>query len=122
MFDVFISLESTFLVSRMLVPISRQRTAIPSMLLRDSLPRQDKLSYLIDWHRLTLVLYQSHIPSRQTCGKGIGLPSFDVQSFSRRSGTGLIGINPGCNDVLACRQVATVVSALGKASHVLAID
>jgi hypothetical protein len=50
------------------------------------------------------------------------LPSFDVQSFSRRTGTGLIGINPGDNDVLACRQIATVVSALGKASHVLAVD
>jgi hypothetical protein len=68
------------------------------------------------------VLYQSHIPSRQACGKGIGLPSYDVQSFSRRTGTGLIGIKPGGNDVLACRQVARVASALGKASHVLAID
>ena len=28
-----------------------------AMLLRDSLPRQAKLSYLIDWHRLTLVPY-----------------------------------------------------------------
>ena len=46
-----------------------------SMLLRDSLPRQDKLSYLIEWHRLTLVPHQSHIPSRQACGVGIGLPS-----------------------------------------------
>jgi len=73
------------------------------------------------WHQLP-VPHESHIPSRQACGKGIGLPSFDVQSFSRRTGTGLIGINPGDNDVLACRQVATVVSALGKASHVLAID
>jgi hypothetical protein len=87
-----------------------------------ALLRQDKLYYLIEWRRLTLVLYQSHIPSRQTGGKGIGLPSFDVQSFSRRTGTGLIGINPGGNDVLAWRQITTVASALGKASHILAVD
>jgi hypothetical protein len=37
-------------------------------------------------------------------------------------GTGLIRINPGGNDVLTCRQVATIASALGKASYVLAID
>jgi hypothetical protein len=36
--------------------------------------------------------------------------------------TGLKGINSGGNDVLTCRQVATVLSALGKAPHVLAID
>ena len=34
----------------------------------------------------------------------------------------MIGINPGDNDVLACRQVATVASAFGKASHILAIN
>ena len=34
----------------------------------------------------------------------------------------MIGINPGDNGVLACRQVATVASALGKASHILAIN
>ena len=121
-FDLFIFAGDIFLVSRKLVPIFRQRTAVPSMLLRDSQTRQAKLSYLIEWHRLTLVLHQSHIPSRQACSKGIDLPSFDVQSFSRRTGTGHIGINPGGNDVLACRQVATVASALGKASHILAID
>ena len=33
-----------------------------------------------------------------------------------------IGINPDGNVVLACRQVATVTSALGKASHILAIN
>ena len=32
-----------------------------------------------------------------------------------------VGVNPGGKDVLACRQVATVLCALGKASHVLAI-
>jgi hypothetical protein len=36
--------------------------------------------------------------------------------------TGLKGINPDDNHVLACRQVATVTSALGKASHILAIN
>src|SRR5215475_819248 len=85
-------------------------------------PRQANLSYLIDWYRLTLVPHQSHAPSRLACGIGIGLPGFDVQSFSRRIDTGLIGINPGDNDVLAWRQVATVTSAFGKACHVLAID
>jgi hypothetical protein len=96
--------------------------AIPSMLLRDSQPRQAKLSYLIEWHRLTPVRHESHIPSRHACGKGIGLPSYDVQSFSRWAGTARIGINPGDNHVLAWRQIATVVSALGKASYILAID
>jgi len=33
-----------------------------------------------------------------------------------------MGLSPGGYDMLACRQVATVASALGKASHVLAID
>jgi len=50
------------------------------------------------------------------------VPSLYSYSFPRRTLTGLIGINPGDNDVLTCRQVATVVSALGKASHVLSID
>ena len=36
--------------------------------------------------------------------------------------TGLKWISSGGNDVLPCRQVAAVVSALGKAPHVLAID
>jgi hypothetical protein len=36
--------------------------------------------------------------------------------------TGLKGFNPDDNDVLACRQVATVTSALGKASRILAIN
>jgi len=96
--------------------------AISSMLPGDSQPQQAKLSCLIEWHRLTLVPHQSHIPSRHACSKGIGLPSFDVQRFLRRTGTAWIGINPSGNDVLACRQVSTVVSALGKASHILAID
>ncbi len=50
------------------------------------------------------------------------MPSLYSYGFSRRTLTGLIGINPGDNDVLARRQVTTVVSALGKASHVMAID
>src|SRR6266404_2537841 len=83
-------------------PCADATMAISSMLPGDSQPRQAKLSYLIDWHRLTLVLYQSHIPSRQASGKGIGLPSFDVQSFSRRTSAAGIGINSGGNDVLAC--------------------
>ena len=33
-----------------------------------------------------------------------------------------IGINPAGKDVLTRRQVATVLSALGKAPHVLSID
>ena len=50
------------------------------------------------------------------------MPSLYSYSFPRRTLTGLIGINPGDNDVLTCRQVAVVVSALSKASYVLAID
>jgi hypothetical protein len=33
-----------------------------------------------------------------------------------------IGINADGNLVLACRQVATVISALAKASHILAVN
>ena len=93
-FDMFIFAGDIFLVSRKLAPIFRQRTAVPSMLLRDSLPRQDKLSYLIDWHRLTLVLYENHITSRPGCGVGVGVSSLYRQGFSRRASTGLIGIDP----------------------------
>jgi hypothetical protein len=50
------------------------------------------------------------------------VPSLYGHGLSPRTGTALIGINPGGNDVLTCRQIATVISALGKASHVLAID
>jgi len=96
--------------------------AISGMLLRDSPSRQAKLSYLIEWHRLTLVPYQGHISSRQACGEGVGLPCFYSQVFLRRTGAAWIGINPSGNDVLACRQVATVASALAKVSHILAID
>src|SRR5215510_14616076 len=118
MFDVFIFAGVIFLVSQRLAAILRQHSAIPSSVSGDSLSRQDKLSCLIQWHRLTLVLYQSHAPSRLACGIGIGLPSFYVQSFSRRPDTGFIGTNPSGNGVLACRQIATVMSALGKTSHV----
>src|SRR6266481_6459847 len=117
MFDVFIFAGDIFLVSRKLAPISRQRTAVPSMLLRDSLPRQDKLSYLIDWHRLTLVLYENHILSRPACGVGVCLPSLYRQGFARRASTGLKGIDSGGKAVLTCRQVATVISALSKGCH-----
>ena len=103
MFDVFIFAAGIFLVSRKLAPIFRQRTAVRSMLLRDSQSRQAKLSYLRGWRRLTPVRHQSHIPSRQGCGKGIGLPSLYSQGFSRRLRTGHVGINPGDNGVLACR-------------------
>ena len=87
MFDVFISMESSFLVGRKLVPIPRQHT---TMLLG-----QDKLSYLIDWHRLTLVLYENHIASRPGGGVGVGLSSLYRQGFSRRGSTGLVRIDPG---------------------------
>jgi hypothetical protein len=33
-----------------------------------------------------------------------------------------IGVTPDDNDVLTCRQIATVISALGKASHIMAIN
>jgi hypothetical protein len=36
--------------------------------------------------------------------------------------SGRIGINLDGNHVLACRQVATIASALGKASHILAVN
>ena len=44
MFDVFISVESSFFVGREPLPVFRRRTAISGMLLRDSLFRQDILS------------------------------------------------------------------------------
>src|SRR5215471_17046628 len=66
--------------------------------------RLDNLNLLlIEWNRLTLVRYQCHFPSRLAGGKGIGLPSFDVQSFSRGPDTGFIGTNASGNGVLACR-------------------
>jgi hypothetical protein len=85
------------------------------MLLRGSLPRQDKLSFL-------LVPYQTQIPSRPGCRIGVGVPSLYGQGLSARTCTGLMGISPDGYDVLAGRQIATVVSALAKGSHVLAID
>src|SRR5436190_10248957 len=103
MFDVFIFAGVIFLVSRKLAIIFPPPTATSSMLPGDSLPRQDKLFYLIDWHRLTLVLYENHIASRPGCGVGVCLPSLYRQGFLRRASTGLKGINPGCNLVLTCR-------------------
>src|SRR5438094_459814 len=85
------------------------------MLLRDSPPRQDKLSCL-------LVSYQNQLPSRPGCGVGVGLPSLYGQCFSCRTFTAGIGVTSRRKRVLACRQVAIVISALGKASHVLAIN
>ena len=77
-----------FPISRGLTPILPQHTTTPGRYCE--IDRPDKLNFpvLIGWHRLTLVLHQSHLPSRQACGKGIGFPSFDVQSFLRRTGTG----------------------------------
>src|SRR5437762_3256746 len=69
-----------------------------------------------------LVPYQDQPLSRPAYGIGVGLASCYSQRFSPRAGTDLIRINSGGKDVLACRHVAIVVSALGKASHVLAID
>src|SRR5437868_2800958 len=68
------------------------------------------------------VPYQNQSPSRPGCGIGVGLSSFYIYGFSPRTLTGVIGINSGDKDVLACRQVPIVVSALGKASHVLSVD
>src|SRR6266436_3201795 len=68
------------------------------------------------------VSYQNQIPARPGCGIGVGLPSLYSYGFSPRTLTGLKGINPGGNDVLPCRQVPIVVSALGKAPHVLSVD
>ena len=115
MFDVFISVESSFFVGREPLPVFRRRTAISGMLLRDSLFRQDILSCL-------RIPYQNQIPSRPGCGIAVGLSSFYSQGLSPRTGTGLMGFSPGGYDVLSGRQIATVVSALAKASHVLAID
>src|SRR6266478_7561804 len=68
------------------------------------------------------VSYQNQIPSRPGRGIGVSLPSLHSQGFSARTLTGLKGISSGDNDVLSCGQVARVVSALRKASHVLSID
>src|SRR6184192_4891248 len=73
------------------------------------------------WHYL-VVPYQNQIRSRPGCGVGVGLPGFHSQGFSPRTGTGAVGIDSGGKAVLACGQVAVVVSALSKASYVLAID
>src|SRR5438477_8562560 len=102
MFDVFIFAGVIFLVSRKLAIIFRHRRP-PSMLPEGSLPRQDKLSSLIDWHRLTLVFYENHIASRPGCGVGVCLPSLYLHGFLRRASTGLKGINTGGNLVLTCR-------------------
>jgi hypothetical protein len=116
------SLEVFFIVGRKLVPIFRHCTAVPAIYCEIHCPDKINFAILINWHRLTLIPDQSHTPSRLACGKGIGLPGFDVQRFSRGKDTGLIWINPGGYDVLACRQIATVVSALREASYILAID
>jgi hypothetical protein len=93
----------------------RQHTTISSTLLRESLPRQDKLSYL-------RISYQNQIPSRPGCSERVSVASLYSHSFFSGTGTGLTGIAPDGYDVLTCRQVARVASALAKASHVLAID
>ena len=68
------------------------------------------------------VTYQNQVLSRPGCSIGISLASFYSHSFFPGTRISLIGINPDGEDVLACRQVAVVVSALTKASYVLAID
>ena len=50
------------------------------------------------------------------------MASLDSHSFFTGKGTGLTRIAPDGYDVLTCRQVTRVASALAKASHVLAID
>ncbi len=60
MFDVFISVESSFFVGREPLPVFRRRTAISGMLLRDSLFRQDILFCL-------RVPYQNQLLSRPGC-------------------------------------------------------
>src|SRR5262245_3093638 len=111
------------LVNRNLAAIFSASTPVSrSMLLRGSLPLQDKLSYLIGYHDLTLVPHQNQILSRPRCGEGVGLSSLYAQSFAPWALPAGIGINSGDNSVLTCRQVATVVPALGKASYVLTID
>src|SRR5437763_17101832 len=72
------------------------------------------------WHYL-VVPYQNQIRSRPGCGVGVGLPGFHSQSCSPRMGTGAVAIRSGGKAVLACWQVAVVVTALRKASYVLAI-
>src|SRR5207249_10428200 len=69
-----------------------------------------------------LVLYQDQTLPRPCCCIGVGLPSLYSHGFSCRTRTGAVRINSGGKAVLACRQVATVLCALGKASHVFAID
>ena len=73
------------------------------------------------WYYL-MVPYQNQIRSRPGCSVGVGLPGFYSQGYSPRTGIVKVGIRSGDNDVLACRQIAIVVSALSKASYVLAID
>jgi hypothetical protein len=68
------------------------------------------------------VPYQNQLLSRPGCSVGVGLPGLYGQGFSRRMLTARIRIYPGRKGVLACRQVAIVISAFGEASHVLAID
>jgi hypothetical protein len=68
------------------------------------------------------VPYQDQVASGPARRKEVGLSSFHVQSLSARPGSGAVGINSGHKDVLTCRQVAVVISAFGKASHVLAVD
>ena len=121
-FDVFISRWS-YLFS---LAVSRRHfeptQAISSMLLRDSPSRQAKLSYLIDWHHLTLVPHQSQTLSRPGCSVGICLPCVYCQGQSSWALPARIGISGDDNLVLTCRQIATVTSAFGKASHILAIN
>ena len=50
------------------------------------------------------------------------MPGLYCQGLSSWALPARIGISADNNDVLTCRQITTVISALGKASHVLAIN
>jgi hypothetical protein len=71
---------------------------------------------------LLLIFCQSHILSRPACGVGVCLARYYIQLYLRRFGIASIWIHPHNDGVLTCRQVAAVISALGKASYVLTID
>ena len=92
------------------------------MLVRDLLPLQAKLSYLIRWDGLPLILYQNDISTRPTRSVGIGLPRFYHQALSPRARISLIRIDADGYVVGTCRQIATIALPLSKASYVPAID
>src|SRR5262249_30426176 len=68
------------------------------------------------------VPYQPQIPSRPGGCEGVGLPSLYVDGLSPRPDTTASGFSAHGEAVLACRQIAPVIIALPKTSHVLAIN